>query len=73
MPETDITDIAGSHGSPLTGLSMMLTIDRFWLTFLTDRSDPGSMTTLLTRLLLRSVSFSPRFFSLAFIAKLIVS
>jgi len=48
MPETDITDIAGSHGSPLTGLSMMLTIDRFWLTLLTDRSDPGSMTTLVS-------------------------
>jgi hypothetical protein len=31
MPETDITDIPGSHRSPLTGLSMMLTIDRFWV------------------------------------------
>ena len=39
MPETDITNIAGSHGLPLTGLSIMLTIDRFWLTFLTDWSD----------------------------------
>jgi hypothetical protein len=42
----NITDIAGSHGSPLTGQSMMLTVDRFWLTLLTDWSDPGSMTTL---------------------------
>ena len=39
-------DIAGSHGLPLTGPSMMLTIDRFLVDSLTDWSDPGSMTTL---------------------------
>jgi hypothetical protein len=39
-------DIADSHGLPLTGPSMTLTIDRFSIDSLTDRSDPGSMTTL---------------------------
>src|ERR1700677_2172263 len=39
-------DIAGSHGLPLTGPSMTLTVDRFLIDLLTDRSDPGSMTTL---------------------------
>jgi hypothetical protein len=60
MPETDITDIAGSHGSPLTGLSMMLTIDRFWLTLLTDRSDPGSVTTLVA-MKIHSDAFDKRY------------
>jgi hypothetical protein len=40
-------DIADSHGLPLTGPSMTLTIDRFSIDSLTDWSDPGSMTTLL--------------------------
>jgi dihydroxyacetone kinase len=35
--ETCVTDVTGSHGWSLTGPSMMLT---------SDRSDPGSMTTL---------------------------
>jgi hypothetical protein len=42
-------DIADSHGLPLTGPSMTLTVDRFSIDLLTDRSDPGSMTTLVTR------------------------
>jgi len=40
-------DIADSHSLPLTGPSMMLTIDRFSIDSLTDRSDLGSMTTLV--------------------------
>jgi hypothetical protein len=40
-------DIANLHSLPLTGPSMTLTIDRFSIDSLTDRSDPGSMTTLL--------------------------
>jgi hypothetical protein len=48
MPETNMTDIASSHSSPLTGPSMLLMSDQFSLTLLTDQSDLGSMTTLDT-------------------------